>query len=231
MRAHSFSKTISLLFFISLASVCQTAAQQPPGCAQDFFCLFNQEAEASGPQEVYKYSRDLIGLILPAEVGKDYIDSLSERLAKAEITARSGRARLVPETDVVRGFNQLMRTIGAPPTITADTDSMRRFRARSATVPTLSALFTASRNGTNCDPGEAVLLGFLLLENDGKLSEHIFDSYAPSQASGGEKRFSVLVGERKSTRNAKQMLSDYSSQHRREATFNIFNRLAKTLGF
>jgi len=160
----------------------------------------------------------------------NYIDSLSERLAKAEIAARSGRARLVPEGDVVRSFNQLMRTIGAPPAITADADSLRRFRARSTTVPTLSALFTAGRNGTNCDPGEAVLLSFLLIENDGKLSEHMFDSYAPPQASGAGERFSVLVAGMKSSQNAKNVLSNYPSKHRREATIKLFNRAAQTLG-
>jgi hypothetical protein len=227
------ARKVPVLFFILLASACRTAAQQPPGCAQDFFCLFNQEAAATGPGEIHRFSHDLVELIVPEEAGKDYINSLSDRLASAELAARNGRGKLIPEANVVRSFNELMRTIGAPPTFTADAASLRGFRARSATVLSLSALFTANRNGTNCDPGEAVLLLFLLIENDGGLSEHLFDEYEPPQAGGREKRSSVLVfgGGESLNMHAKGMLSEYSSKHRRHTTIKLLNRAAQTLGF
>jgi hypothetical protein len=224
-------KCLAVALVIGSALSSQLAAQQSPGCAQDFFCLFNQEAAISNPGEIHRYSHDLIELIVPEEAGKDYINSLSDRLAKEELAARNGRVKLVPEADVVRSFNEMMRTIGAPPTFAADVASMRRFRVRSATVPFFSALFTTNRNGIDCNPGEAVLLLFLLIENDGGISEHMFDEYAPPQAGGREKRFSVLTGGMQSLPRAKGMLSDYSSKHGRRATAKLFNRAAQTLGF
>lgn len=228
------SAIVLLILAVSFELSPQTTGQQPPGCAQDFFCLFNQEAAASDPGGIQKYSHDLIELIVPEEAGKDYINSLSDRLAKAESEARSGRGKLIPETDIVRSINATMRTIGAPPAFSADLDSIRAFRARSATISSLSALFTANRNGSDCNPGEAILLVSLLIENDGSLSEHMFDSYsAPAQVDGGDKGFSVLTfgtGEPQN-RHAKAMLSTYSSKHGRRATTRLFNRAAQTLGF
>jgi hypothetical protein len=229
MRPNLAAKAVLVFFFILLSFGRITA--QPAPCAHDFFCLFNQEAAASDTEGIRSYSHDMIELIVPAGAGKGYINSLSDRMARAESAVRNGRGRLVPEVDVVRSFNEIMRTIGAPPTFMADVASMRRFRARSATVPSFSALFTANRNGTNCNPGEAVLLLFLLIENDGALSEHMFDEYAPSQAGVQEKRLSVLTGGMEAHRNVKWMLFDYSSRHRRGATIKLFDRAVHTLGF
>ena len=209
------------------------ASSQAPQGAYGFLGGFNHEAAASDPSGVHKYSEDLIELIVPDKAGKGYSNSLADRLARAEQKARKGKGKLVPEADIVRSFNDLMRSTGAPPSLKADEASIRRFRDRSASVPSLSALFSADRNGTNCNPGEAVLLLYLLIYNDGGISEHILDQFAPSRQEGeGGEGFSVFSGSIDTlNQGARGFLTDYASKHRRHDTAKLFNNVAHTLGF
>lgn len=57
------------------------AGQQPPHCAQNLFCLFNQEAAAPDPAGIHRYSEDLIGLIVLNPAGEDSIRHFSAVLA------------------------------------------------------------------------------------------------------------------------------------------------------
>ncbi|MGC9222762.1 MAG: hypothetical protein ACP5E2_02495 [Terracidiphilus sp.] len=43
----------------------ESQAGQPSNCIHVLYCLFNQEAMASDPAGIHKYSRDLVDLILP----------------------------------------------------------------------------------------------------------------------------------------------------------------------
>jgi hypothetical protein len=90
-----------------------------PKSSQNLYCLFNQEATASDSAGIHKYSRDLIERIVhdPGNTNALQIssDRLTNRLANAELTARAGNGKLVPEAAVVKAFNDLMQEIGAPP--------------------------------------------------------------------------------------------------------------------
>jgi hypothetical protein len=136
---------------------------------------FNQEAAASDPDGIHKYSYDLARSIVPVAAGADYINSFANRLAKAEQQAREGKRKLVSEADVVRAFNEMMRRSGTSPPVTADADGLRRFRAHGAAIGAFPALLSADRNGRNCNPGEAVYLILLLERNKGLLSESSLD--------------------------------------------------------
>jgi hypothetical protein len=209
-------------------------AQQPPHCAQNLFCLFNQEAAASNPTGIHKYSEDLIGLIVPPEAGKADIEPLADRLARTEQMARAGNGKLVAEADVVRAFNELMAKIGAPSSLRTDDASMRRFREHAVLIKAFPALLSADRNGTNCNPGEAVFLLYLLVSDNGVLYERNLDTAQAlmrmdNQQKGGRSfgvaRMEVLGS------SASGLLSSYSSHHDPNATIALFNNLAGMLGF
>jgi len=151
------------------------AGQQPPRRPTSVPDLFNQEAAASDPAGIHKYSEDLIGLIVPHEAGKSGFEPLTDRLARAEQMARTGKGKLVAEADVVRAFNELMAKIGAPSSLRGDEASIRRFREHAAAIKAFPALFSADRNGMNCSPGEAVFLLYLLISNNGVFYEKNLD--------------------------------------------------------
>jgi hypothetical protein len=209
------------------------AGQQLPNCTHVLFCLYNQEASASDSAGIQKYSKNLIRLIVPPEARSVDIESLADRLARAEQMARAGKGRLVAEADVVRAFNELMAKVGAPSALRTDVASMRKFREHAVSIKAFPALFSAGRNGTSCNPGEAVFLLYLLMSDDGVLYERNLDTaqelmqpYNP-QISG--RSFGVFRVAR--TPQAKRLVSSYISNHNRLATVDLFNNLAATLGF
>ena len=211
------------------------AGQQPSRRATNVPDLFNQEAAASDPAGIHKYSADLIGLIVPPEAGKVDIEPLANRLAQAEQLARGGSRKLVAEADVVRAFNELMTKVGAPPSMRADEASIWRFRKHAASTKAFPALLSADRNGTNCNPGEAVFLLYLLISKDGSLHEGYLDGAQAMmqmdvQRNGGGRSFGVAHMEVLGS-SAGGIFSSYSSHHNRNATITLLNNLAGILGF
>jgi hypothetical protein len=171
---------------------------------------------------------------VPAEAKKADIEPLVDRLARAEQMVRAGNGKLVDEADVVRAFNELMAKIGAPSSLRTDEASMRRFREHAASIRAFPVLFSADRNGTNCNPGEAVFLLDLLLSDDGVLYERNLDSAVALsqmdfQRNGGGRSFGVVGVER--APDAQRLLSSYVSHHNRNAATTLFNDLAGVLGF
>jgi len=220
------------LCVIFLAVCSQAAAQQPAHCAQNLFCLFNQEARATDPVGIHEYSHDLIELIAPPETGKSYIDSLVNRLAGDEQSARAQKGKLVPEADVARAFNELMSEIGAPLSLKTDEATVQRFREHAASIRAFPELLTAGRNGRKCNPGEAVFLLYLLLSNSGHLFEQNLDSaQALTRTNTHEAVSGYGVAHMVAPSTSTSRLSSYLSRHNRSATMAIFNKLAATLGF
>jgi hypothetical protein len=210
------------------------AGQQPARHLTSVPDLFNQEAEASDSAGIHKYSEDLIGLIVPPEAGKAEIEQFANRLAQAEQSARAGQGKLVAETNVVRAFNELMSEIGAPISLRTDEASMRRFRGHGASIKAFPALLSADRNGTNCNPGEAVFLIYVIISGNGTLAERYLDSAQIIAQRNFEKnggRGSVAGGIVPIGSNASWLLSSYSLHHNRKTTVEVFNNLADILGF
>jgi hypothetical protein len=101
-------------------------------------------------------------------------------------------------------------------------------------IKAFPALLSADRNGTNCNPGEAVFLLYLLISDDGVLYERNLDSaqaltQMDFQRNGGERSFGVA--HMISDLSANEFLSSYSSRHNRKATIALFNNLAGILSF
>ncbi len=217
--------------------------QQSPHCAQNLFCLFNQKAAVPNSAGIHKYSEDLIGLIVPSSVDATSVSQaanhLADRLAGAEQTARTGGGKLVPETAVVKAFNNLMQEIGAPPSMRASEVSVHGFREHAASIKAFPALFSANRNGARCNPGEAVFLLYLLISDNGILHEGNLDSAQALMAMNSQRieGYGVAymeglgLGAKGSDSSASGLLSLYPSHHNRNATIALFNHVADMLGF
>jgi len=231
------------VLFICLWCDSSKAAPEPPHCAQNLFCLFDQEAAASDPAGIHKYSEDLIGSIVPNPAGDGSIrrlsNNLADRLAKAEEAARAGRGKLVSEAAVAKAFNDLMQGIGASSSARTSEASVHGFREHAASIKAFPALFSAGRNGTNCNPGEAVFLLYLMISNDGVFYEKNLDvalmeitvrppsqPYPQHGQGGGAGAFRVESGP-----DSSRLLFLYPSDHDRGATVALFNHMADLLGF
>lgn len=225
--------------FVILAMVAASCppllGQQPPHCAQNLFCLFNQEAAANDAAGVHKYSEDLIGLIVFNPAHKNYLrrltNELADHLAEAEQATRAGDGELVPEANVAQAFNDLMQEIGAPSSLRTDVAALHSFREHAASIKAFPALLTENRNGTNCNPGEAVFLLSLLISDNGVLYKGNVDTAQEliqlhSQQGGGSSAFRIERGP-----ESWRLLSSFPSDHSRSATIALFDHMADKLGF
>jgi len=229
-------KFLALALVLGSAFCPHLAGQQHPRHPTSVPDLFNQEALASDPAGIHKYSEDLIGLLVPPGVSKEtrseVIVALADRLAGAEQSARSAQGRFVSEANVVRAFNELMAKVGAPSSLRTDEASMRRFREHAVAIKAFPALYTADRNGTNCNPGEAIFLLYLLISDDGVLYEGNLDSnqiLATSDFQQDGNRGSFAGGIEPVGSSASRLLFSYSLRHNRNATIALFNNLTATL--
>jgi hypothetical protein len=252
MRARFAAKALPALFFL-LPTCCRITAQQPANCIHIFFCLFNQEAAASDPAGIQKYSRDVVDLILPNAwtygrspsgrmeefenefLGEKYAAKLADRLAQTEQTARTGTGKLVPISDVVRAFNDLMKEVGAPSSVRTDERSLQSFREHAAAIKAFPALFSADRNGTKCNPGEAVFLIGLLISDNGLLHEGNLDSalelMQPRDQRNEGRSGGFAVGGIDRAPDAQRLVSSYPKDHGRSAGIKLFDHVADILGF
>ena len=252
MRARLATKAILTLLFLLLPCG-QIVAQHPANCIHIFFCLFDQEAAASNSAGIQKYSRDVVDLILPNDwvygrsssgrmeqfedeyLGEKYAAKLANRLAMAEQAARAGTGKLVPVGDVARTFNDLMKGVGAPSSVRTDKKSIQSFREHAAAIKAFSALFSAQRNGTSCNPGEAAFLIGLLIMNNGVLHEGNLDMdlelMQPRERhnKGGNSGFAVARIE--SLPEAQSLVKSYPKDHGQRAGIKLFDHVADTLGF
>jgi hypothetical protein len=241
--------------------LCTSEHQYP--CADDSFMRpypvviqFDREAKASDPAGIREYSDDLTWFLVRDQVDKNYRNALTDRLAKAEEVAREGKGRLIPEADVVRVFNDMMRRIGAPNSVRADENAMHAFRQHSIDVPALPALFSASHNGTYCYPGEAVFLLYTLIVYNGAPPRNLLDEvmrlrdlYAATphpvlkllpnverDSNGLNGGFANAIATSSvgipapPVKDAEGLLSRYSIRHRRGTT-KLFNRAAQAFRF
>ncbi len=117
----------------------------------------------------------------------------------------------------------------------ANKASVHGFREHAASIKAFPALFSAGRNGTNCNPGEAVFLLYILISNDGVFYEKNLDvavalmqwNPKPGAAPLG---FGVARLESMS-QGASGLLLIYRSHHNHKAMAALLDQVASTLGF
>lgn len=250
MRARFAATIIPVLYFLLFGG--SAAAQQPVNCVHIFLCLFDQEAAANDPVGIHKYSRDVVDLILPnlwtygkspsgrmesfenEFLGEKYAAELAGRLAQAEQAARTGNGKLVAVGSVAQAFNDLMKDVGAPPSVRTDESTVQKFREHAAAIRAFPALFSADRNGTNCQPGEAVfLLGLLIMDNgvlfEGNLDMDVELMHPDAERNERQMSFAVVSNVREP--DSKRLVLSYPTDHGRRAGRALFNRAADSLGF
>jgi hypothetical protein len=244
MRTNSAARNpllvVYLIAFSVISSLCPLLAEQYPSRrATSILDLFNQEAAATNPAGIHKYSEDLIGLLVPPGTEHVNIEPLANRLAQAEQAGREGKKKLVAEADVARAFNELMKAIGAQSSLRTDESSIRQFREYAASIKAFPSLLTADRNGANCNPGEAVFLIYLLISNNGVLHEGNLDSAQALlqmnrqglEGHGAARMEGLGLSSKEQDSSASGLLSLYPSHHSRNATVPLFNHVAGMLGF
>ena len=221
------SEEVALVILLGLAIIPLSAAQQSPYHPQNLTEILNKEAKATDPAGIHAYSRHLIKLLVPDRAGRAYIDSLSDRLAKAEQMAREGKRKLITEADIATGFNDLMRQIAAPTSLKTDDSMVRKFRVSPLALSPVPALISVYHNGNHCNPGESVFLLWLLLVNNASLD------LPPEVTELKPEDLPRVVAIRHQAiePNAKRLLTVYSSQHHRIDTIKLFDGIARTFDF
>jgi len=235
----SLRKQVTVGLLISLSCTLSKASTVSPYCQFNQICLFNQEAEASDPAGIRKYSEALAGTVVPTDLAGNnsfhrIANHLADRLAKAEQMARTGNGKLVSEEALVKAFNDLMQEIGAPPSMRASEATVHSFRKHAAAIKAFPALFSANRNGTNCDPGEAVFLIFYMAQYNGQLPKGNLDSALIEQGQQRTQNGGVTGASSGSIEplnlNGSGLLFWYSTHHDPDATKTLVNHMAGTLG-
>jgi hypothetical protein len=185
----------------------------------------NAEAQASDPNGIHAYCEHLVELLVDGHrVGRGIINSLTDRLSNAEEMARRGDRSLVPEADIAIAFNDLMIRTGAPDSLRTDATIVHRFRLGPLSISPIPSLITLASNGTNCNPGEAVFLLYLLMANNGATDDRL-----PPGLEARDLPRMTITSHGPNEPNARRSLSDFASNHRRSDLAELFEHVAETL--
>jgi hypothetical protein len=205
-----FASVTALVFCLSLI-----LTAQPERCGHDSMCSLNQEAAATDPAAVHTYVAQLVQMFPAVLGGKSaYADTLTDRLARAELMARDKKRRLISEAEIVNAFNDLMQQTKAPASLKVDLVAVES--ARNGWEKQLPALISRQKNGSYCYPGESVFILETLIENVGTVPTSIPHS-SPS----------VFVGAPPAP--ARQHLEQFSANHSQSEMTEILNHLFNAL--
>ncbi|MGH9604930.1 MAG: hypothetical protein ACRD3N_04445 [Terracidiphilus sp.] len=182
----------------------------------------NTEAQANDQDGIHVYCEHLVRLLVNESVSKETVTSLTDRLAIAERAARRGERPLVSETEVAAAFNNLMGEIGAPKELRTDAPMVHRFRVGPLSRSDVSHLITLNTNGANCNPGEAVFLLYLLIQDNGTVEDHLPPGTTSVMVP------SLMVTEQDpSAPDARRSIYGYAKHHRRSNLADVFNHVAQ----
>jgi hypothetical protein len=179
-----------------------------------------EEAGAADSQEGRKvYADDLARLLVDGEVGSAYIDAFSLRLALAELMARHGKRKWVPEGVVAQAFNDLMKQVTEPSNKPLQTDASVVHRLRLSLDNTSPDLSTVQSHREDCLPSEAVLTMLLLLANNGAAGRLLPDPLAS--------KVGYVTANAPSGPDARALLSRYLATHSRSESMALYEHVAK----
>jgi len=210
-------RSFLFVFVIAQLLIPRPALAQPSISRPSLIEELNKEAASSGPEGTQLYSQHLIQLLIRVNIGDaPYTASLENRLAQAELAARNRKRKLISEADIAQAFNTLMKDTGGPNSLTADVPEVRRMRA--VFESSSPALISRKENGDYCNPGEAVFLIGMLIENFGASPvtvshSNLHDTGAAMEASSGPKS------------PARRRLENYFVGHSRSESVDVLNNL------
>jgi hypothetical protein len=146
-----------------------------------------------------------------------FASAVSERFMLAEERVRKGRQERVSELAVSMAFNRLAGIVNSP--ARADVNAVHRLRA--VLADQAPYLITAKVSPASCNPGEAIVLIYLLVVNDGRIDKA--PSLAPPAAELLVMRPTVTSGKQKSMIS---LISDFANHH---GQTDVLNRVEQVL--
>jgi hypothetical protein len=175
-------------------------------------------AEAADTAEGSKaYGRQLAEMLL-SETGDSYIDSFAGRLSAADLLARQGKRKLIPEGVVADAFNDMMKTVHS--SLRTDASVVHQLRATlHAISPSLS---TVDSHNSVCLPSEAVNLFIQLLMHNGTL-----ENLCPARPDATGR---LVQHSCPGTLNANLAIRRYVSSHSRSQNEALYDQTAKVFG-
>jgi hypothetical protein len=141
------------------------AAQTNPGSvSRSPGVVLVMAAETADTTEGNKnYAEHLTENFVPSQTGDAYISAFSNRLSEADLSARHGKRKWIPESAVVQAFNDLMKQIGG----SSRTDTNIVHELRTSVIEVSPALSTVKSHLSECLPSEAILLMMQLISRNG----------------------------------------------------------------
>lgn len=133
--------------------------------------LIAQAKAADSPEGSRQYARHVTEDFVFGRTGVEYIDAFSSRLSTADLLARRGERKWIPEKVVARAYNYLMAKTGGSSSRSIRTNSKVVHQIRITLSELSPALTTVTSHESDCLPSEAILLMSQLLLRNGSLND------------------------------------------------------------
>ena len=222
MRIITISSTSIILWVAVLCSSGQSPSNTPTNqgsVSRSPGVVLVMAAETADTTEGNKdYAKHLTENFVPSQTGDAYISAFSNRLSEADLSARQGKRKWIPESAVAQAFNDLMKQTGG--SFRTDTNIVHQLRT--SVLEVSPALSTVKSHISECLPSEAIMLMMQLLSRNGSskdpcpptpgptgvLVQHACDEGVPT---------SVVI-------------SQYMNSHSRFENRMIFDHIAQIFG-
>lgn len=201
-----------------------TGAHSMPPYKSTLRALVESAQAAHTVDGVNAYSKELVELLLPRNTKSGYIDTLSRRLASADLQARSGQHGYVAESSVAEAFNYLMATVEEGNSHPARTDTAIVHTLRKVLYDSSPALSSLGTHSDECLPSETVLLVSVLISNNGTDGSNSSDDDSVARKPGD-------VSGRVMHSNARSSLNRFMLSHSAITRQRIYDKLFRQLGF
>lgn len=207
-----------------------TGQETTPGLSRSRYSIVNPLIAKAKVADTEKgaadYAAALTDLVVSDRPGKGYVKRFARRLAKADLAARRGDQRWVPESVIVKAFNELMEQVASSPAQLIKTDVSVVHRLRYSLYNTSPYLSTVPFHEDKCLPSEAMFVIALLLWNNGAVSRPLPGPLPALQPSGR----GYVISSAPSGPNAQLIVSGYTTRHKRSQVVELYDALARHIG-
>lgn len=142
----------------------QAAPHSPP--SSPVAVLIAEASNANSQAGSLQYAKHLTRMFVMPQTGPAFLAQFTRRLAAADLAARQGKHRWVPESAVAQAFNDFMQRISPGTALHTDAATVHRLRVTLAAVsPELSAV---ASHPVDCLPSEAIDVMLQLVSHNGQ---------------------------------------------------------------
>jgi len=221
MRIITISSTSIILWVAVLCSSGQSPSNTPTNqgsVSRSPGVVLVMAAETADTTEGNKdYAKHLTENFVPSQTGDAYISAFSNRLSEADLSARQGKRKWIPESAVAQAFNDLMKQTGG--TFRTDTNIVHQLRT--SVLEVSPALSTVKSHNSECLPSEAILLMMQLVSRNGSSTDWCPPALGPT----GAPIQNVCEGA-----TALVVISRYITSHSRFENRKVFDHVAHIFG-